>query len=94
MLGVVSHHSIPSAVRSIRIVPQLEEVFEPYRMTFKEFKQKKKRNSFPSQGFCKEKTLTILKFLGRQGRGAGRQLLRDFRFSHGFMESNAHKSEG
>ena len=40
------------------------------RRDFKEFKQKtdKEKNSFSSQGFCKEKTLKILKLFWGRGR--------------------------
>jgi len=55
------HHSVSSIARSIRIVRQLERIFEPYRMTFREFKEKKgkEKTSVPSRGFFKEKTLSF-----------------------------------
>jgi hypothetical protein len=44
------HHSGPSMYRSIKIVRQIEQVFEPYRMMFKELEEEKKQ--LPSQSFC------------------------------------------
>jgi hypothetical protein len=43
----------PSMDRSIKIVRQLEQVFEPNHMMFKELKEKKKQLSLLC--FCKEK---------------------------------------
>jgi hypothetical protein len=37
-------------VMSIRIVRQLEQVIEPYRMTFKEMKERKERNVSAKKG--------------------------------------------
>jgi hypothetical protein len=47
------HHLHLSVDRSIRIVQQFKQVFEPHLMIFKELKGKKKQ--LPSQCFCKEK---------------------------------------
>jgi hypothetical protein len=57
--------------RSIRIVRQLEQVFQPYRMTFKELNEKKVAVSHRNVSAKKRKTLKILKpcFLGG-GRGS------------------------
>jgi hypothetical protein len=46
----------PSMDRSIEIVRQLEQVFQPHRTMFEEFKEEKKQ--LPTQCFCKEKTDT------------------------------------
>jgi hypothetical protein len=43
----------PAVDKSIGLFRQLEEVFEPYLIMPKEFKEKKKQ--LPSQSFCKER---------------------------------------
>jgi hypothetical protein len=49
------HNSDPSMYASIRIVRQLKQVFNPYRIMFKEFKEK-------------EKAASIIVFLQRKGK--------------------------
>jgi hypothetical protein len=39
------HHSDPAADRSMKIVRQLEQVFERYRMMFKKLKERKKKSA-------------------------------------------------
>jgi hypothetical protein len=58
------HHTDPSMDRSIKIVRQIEEVFEPYCMMFKKLKGREK--PLPTECFCKAN----IKTFGR----------RDFRF--------------
>jgi hypothetical protein len=69
--------------RSIKIVRQLEKVFEPYRMMFKELKGKNKQ--LPSQYFCKEKK--------KSKRYRVRSSIRDFPFSREILEFNPATSE-
>lgn len=61
LLGVAPrisvHHTQPSMDRSIKIVGQIEDVFEPYRMMFKELKRREK--PLPSECFCKANTKTF-----------------------------------
>jgi hypothetical protein len=71
---------------SIRIVRLLEQVFEPYRIMFKELKEK--RSSSHHKAFAKKRktrqnTKTLLGC-----RGEGGELLADFRFSWVVLEPN------
>jgi hypothetical protein len=61
------HHADSSMDRGIKIVPQVEQVFDLYRMMSKELKERKKQ--LPSQWFCKEKKKkrNIKLFLGGGG---------------------------
>jgi hypothetical protein len=45
-LRIKIHHSDPSTERSFKIVRQLENALEPYRMVFKELKGKKEAADF------------------------------------------------
>jgi len=40
-----THHSDPAADRSMKIVRQLEQFFERYRMMFKKLKERKKKSA-------------------------------------------------
>jgi hypothetical protein len=80
------HHSNTPVERRIKIV-QLEQVFEPYRMLFKEMKEGKKERSSSHQWFCKENKNEIKKkhcFFG----GGGRRQFADFPISRGVFARN------
>ena len=86
-------HSDPSVDGNIETVRQLEQVFQPHRTMFEEFKEEKKQ--LPIQCFWggeKKKTLQIIIFL-RWGRGGSSQLLTGFRFFRGMLEPTPVKSE-
>jgi hypothetical protein len=75
--------------RRIKIV-QLEQVFEPYRMLFKEMKER----SNSHQRSAKQRKTKLKKnplFLGGGGRG---QLFADFPFSRGVLGPNPLEKRG
>jgi len=75
--------------RSIKIVRQLKQIFEPYRTIFKELKGKKKLHL--SQSFLQRKK--HWKIVRCCFGGGGGKLCADFRFSQGVLEPNPEKSE-
>jgi hypothetical protein len=66
------HHSDPSMDRSIKIVRQFEQDFEPYRVMFKELKEKKRVAPITMFLQRKEKTLKNTR---------GRSIIRGLSFS-------------
>jgi hypothetical protein len=85
------HYLDPTVDRSIKIVQQLEQVFEPYRVFFKELQEEKQ---LPIQRFLTHKQsakiLTYMHFL----EGGDEQLFADFYLSRRFLEPNDCENEG
>jgi hypothetical protein len=77
--------------RSIKIVRQHEQFCEPYRMMFRELREKMKQ--LPSQCFWKEKN-KIKKNTNTLFEGKGPQLFADFHFSREVLEPNPREKWG
>jgi hypothetical protein len=86
------HQPGPSMARSITTVRQLEQVFEPHRVMFKELKKKKKKQLL-SQCLCKRKERHY-KILHCFFLGGGVNYLRTFSFSWGSWNITLAKSVG
>ena len=87
-------HSVPSMDRNIKIVLELEQVFEPYRIMFKELTGKEnetKKAAFITMFLQrKQNTHTHTHKILKQCFLGGGQLFACFHFSQRVLESNTH----
>ena len=84
--GIKIRHSDPSIESNTKIIRQIEQIFEPNCMLFKELKEKR-CSSHHSVSTKKIKTLknTTTLFVGREGR---RWIIRGFSLFAGIFEPN------
>jgi hypothetical protein len=83
------HHSDPSMDRMIRNVRQLKQVFEPYRMMFKQLRGKT-RSSHHNVSAKKRKTLKKIKYCF----GGGQSIIHKCLLFAGVLQPNPREKQG